>query len=250
MSALEQRREWRGSGQPLRRHERREDALALRPGAAHEPSRSTSARSAPARPQRAAVGERPASARARGAGGRASAGARPSTPLDSTARSGPTGSAQTTAAASKRSPVACVTVHPAAATLDARDRRCRRRTRWPSSSAIRSATVAEPSATRSALPHLVRRRSRSLARGGLLAQLGQQRRALDVDSAERPSMESVARADDRRRGAVRAQPRRDARGVEPRGVRVRPRVVGVDRRARARRTPSSSARRPRRARPG
>ena len=61
----------------------------------------------------------------------------------------------------------------------------------------------------------------------LLAQVGEQRRALDRLGGEREHRH-VAGADDRGRGADLAQPGADRDAVEPLGVRVRPRVVGVD----------------------
>ena len=69
------------------------------------------------------------------------------TPSTRMFRSGPTGTAHTTASDSNSSPVSVVTVQPCG------DTRIRLtgapyRTRWPSSSAMRSATVADPSATR------------------------------------------------------------------------------------------------------
>ena len=63
-------------------------------------------------------------------------------------RSGPTGIAQTTASDSKRSPVAVVITRPLPPTFR-RVTGVAYRMRAPSSSAMRSATVAEPSATRS-----------------------------------------------------------------------------------------------------
>jgi hypothetical protein len=69
------------------------------------------------------------------------------TPSIATRRSGATGSAQTTASQSNRSPVAVVTRQPCGATRT-RVTGAPYRMRCPSSSAIRSATVAEPSATR------------------------------------------------------------------------------------------------------
>ena len=64
-----------------------------------------------------------------------------------TSRSGPTGSAQTTASAAISSPQRSVTVQLGFATSIASTTHPSL-TRSPSSSAIRSATVAEPSATR------------------------------------------------------------------------------------------------------
>jgi hypothetical protein len=70
---------------------------------------------------------------------------------------------------------------------------------------------------------------------GRLAQLGQQRCALDR-AAREAEVEQRALAHHRRRRAVRAQPAGERDAVEPRRVGMRPRVVGVDgRRQRAER---------------
>ena len=69
------------------------------------------------------------------------------TPSIATCRSGATGSAHTTASQSNRSPVAVTTRHPPGATCT-RVTGVAKRIRWPSSAAMRSATVADPSATR------------------------------------------------------------------------------------------------------
>ena len=79
------------------------------------------------------------------------------------------------------------------------------------------------------LPELVRVEAVVADRSGL-AQLGQQRRALDrpVGERQRPDVEHAHR---RGQGVHRAQPVADRGVVEPAGIGVRPRVVRVDGRA-------------------
>ena len=146
------------------------------------------------------------------------------TPVTVTSRSGPTGRAHTTVSAPMVSPPRRPTAQPPGATsIDSTTQP--RRTRSPSSSVIRCATRGRALGHAEGLPARLVVEAVS-AGGGLLAQLGQQRGALDRVGAER-ERHRLGQAQHPGSRPHRAHPRAHAQRVEPRGVGMAPGVGGI-----------------------